>query len=220
MWNLRGDSFEFSLAPVFYRAWWFYLASAAMVLLLGFAGHRWQIRRLRLREFELSSLVGERTLELAAANEMLRQISALDELTGIPNRRSFEEQFLQNWNQARRHGWPLSAIMIDIDDFKLFNDGFGHQRGDECLRRVAGALRGAVPRTVDLVARYGGEEFVVLMPETDAKGARAVAERLREVIETLAIPHSGVQAAKIVTVSAGVATMYPHLGGECEQLIA
>lgn len=220
VWNTRGDTFEFSLKPVFYRTWWFYTACGALVFLLGFSVHRLRIRQLQLREAELSVLVEERTRELAAANEMLRQISALDELTDIPNRRSFEEKLEREWNVAHRHRWPLSAIMIDIDDFKPFNDGFGHQKGDECLRTVAGALRNATPRAADLVARYGGEEFVVLMPETDAVGALAVAERLRRRVEALAIPHPFARASKIVTISAGVATVFPHLGGEREDLIA
>lgn len=150
---------------------------------------------------------------------MLRRISTLDSLTGIANRRSFDEKLEAEWRRAIRHDWPLSAVMIDIDDFKSFNDGHGHQKGDECLRQVADALRNGTARSGDWVARYGGEEFVVLLPDTDPAGALAVAERLRQEIASLAITHGFSSANRIVTISVGVGTLFPGVDQSRDEII-
>jgi diguanylate cyclase (GGDEF)-like protein len=156
---------------------------------------------------------------LATAIESLHRISTLDGLTGVANRRLFDDTLNLEWRRAARSRAPLSLLMIDIDRFKAFNDAAGHQNGDDCLRRVAQALRESVHRAADLVARYGGEEFGVLLPETDAENARQVAESLRERIESLDMTHPGAGAGH-VTISIGVATTTPpREGGEPEELV-
>ena len=139
---------------------------------------------------------------LAAAIETLHRISTQDGLTGVANRRLFDETLAVEWRRAARNVAPISLLMLDIDHFKAFNDTEGHQSGDECLRRVAQTLRDSVHRAADLVARYGGEEFAILLPETDAADARAIAETIRERIE----------ADGLVTASIGVATCLPPRG--------
>ena len=134
----------------------------------------------------------------------LRQLTVQDALTGIANRRAFDGALDLEWRRAVRSGLPLSLMMIDVDHFKRFNDSYGHIEGDQCLRAVAGALQAAVARSTDLVARYGGEEFVVLLPQTDAKAAGQVAERLRRAVADLSIENRASDLG-CVTISIGVA---------------
>jgi diguanylate cyclase (GGDEF)-like protein len=145
-----------------------------------------------------------RSRNLRAKNMELDRISNLDALTGIANRRYFDTSLNGIWSRHREENKPLSLLMIDIDYFKQFNDQYGHQAGDKCLRAVASALQAALLRNVDVVARYGGEEFAVIL-DVDQSGAIAVAERMRAAIESLAIPHVGSSVASVVTISAGVA---------------
>ncbi len=147
---------------------------------------------------------------LRQANQRLERLSHTDGLTGIANRRHFDEVLAVEWRRAERAGTPLSVVMLDLDCFKAFNDGLGHQRGDDCLRDVARALRGAVRRAGDLVARYGGEEFVVLLPAMDLRRAEQFAERLRARVEALRVPHPTSTVATVVTASLGVASAVPH----------
>jgi two-component system chemotaxis family response regulator WspR len=158
--------------------------------------------------------------ELAAANKILEKLSSLDGLTGVPNRRRFDEVLKQEWQRAVRHSTSLSLIMLDIDFFKLYNDTYGHQGGDECLKQVARALEGAARRETDLVARYGGEEFAVVLPETGSTGAFDVAESLRAAVEKENIPHESSKVSDHVTISVGVATWIPEKGSSPEQLLA
>jgi diguanylate cyclase (GGDEF)-like protein len=123
------------------------------------------------------------------------------------------------WRRLLREGGPLSLVMVDIDHFKAYNDTYGHQKGDECLKAVAQTLRLALHRPGDLCARYGGEEFGVILPGTDATGAYGVAEGLRRSIEELAVPHDGSAVAPVVTISVGVATVQPQEGGSGAVLI-
>jgi diguanylate cyclase (GGDEF)-like protein len=157
--------------------------------------------------------------ELEAANEGLREanrrlerLSQLDGLTEIANRRAFDEALALEWRRCGRAETPLSLAMVDIDCFKDFNDHYGHRRGDECLRLVALALRDGVHRAGDLVARYGGEEFALLLPGMDAEHATAFADAVRARIEALAIPHATSGVAPVVTISGGVATVFPRRG--------
>ncbi len=151
--------------------------------------------------------VAERTHELELANEALGRLAALDGLTGIPNRRSFDDLLQREWLLARRNATWLSCILVDIDHFKAYNDTYGHQAGDDCLITVAKALQACSSRPGDLVARYGGEEFGILLPDTDAAGACDLAERMRREIERLALPHAGSSVGPILTLSLGVATL-------------
>jgi diguanylate cyclase (GGDEF)-like protein len=149
---------------------------------------------------------------LANAIETLHRISTQDGLTGVSNRRHFDETLALEWRRAARSRAPLSLLMLDIDFFKAYNDGAGHQLGDDTLRRVAQTLRDSVHRAGDLVSRYGGEEFVILLPETDAEHARLIAESIRERIETLQIEHASSPFGR-VTASIGVATCVPPRDG-------
>jgi diguanylate cyclase (GGDEF)-like protein/PAS domain S-box-containing protein len=138
----------------------------------------------------------------------LREMSRTDVLTGIPNRRAFEDALSTEWRRAMREGGTsLSLILIDIDHFKKFNDEYGHPAGDECLRHVVGTISDAVQRPADFAARFGGEEFALLLPDTDANGAKIIAERVRAAVMALAISHVGNPPLEIVTISLGIATM-------------
>ena len=162
----------------------------------------------------------EHTRELERLNGELQQLSSTDELTGIANRRSFNKVLAQEWARATREAIPLSLLMIDIDFFKAFNDYYGHQRGDECLRRVADALNGVARRPGDLVARYGGEEFAVILSHTGAPGARTVAEALRAGVEGLNVRHALSPVHDRVTISLGVASTVPEQRGSANTLVA
>lgn len=143
--------------------------------------------------------------QLEESNRKLQALSTLDGLTGIANRRHFDESLDKEWRRAKRNDLPLSLILIDIDFFKPFNDNYGHQAGDDCLIQVAKALDGCIARPTDVIARYGGEEFTAILPDTDLNGAATVAEKLRTTIEELAIPHAHSSAADHVTISLGIA---------------
>jgi diguanylate cyclase (GGDEF)-like protein len=154
------------------------------------------------------SLAGQlRRREQAEAE--LAVLAATDGLTSLANRRTFDNRLQAEWLRAARDGTYLSLLLIDIDHFKAFNDLYGHQAGDECLREVAGILRASVKRPGDLVARYGGEELAVLLPSTDKQGAIAVAEDVRSRIEELATPHAANTPGGVLTISVGTATLKP-----------
>ncbi len=206
-WDDPGVSLAFDLPPRLHQTWWFYAFAAAALGALGFGAHRFRVRSLEQREMHLQRLVAERTAELAQLNDDLLRLATQDGLTEIANHRRFKEVLAQEWRRSRRYSQPLSLLLVDVDRFKEYNDTYGHQAGDECLRRVAAALRETVRRPFDFVARYGGEEFAVLLPETETPGAMAVAERLRADIQGLGIEHSRAPGAGCVTVSVGVATV-------------
>ena len=156
---------------------------------------------------------------LAGAIKTLHLISTQDGLTGVANRRHLDDTMNVEWRRAARSRAPLTLLLLDIDFFKAFNDAEGHQSGDDCLRRVAQAVRASVNRAADLVARYGGEEFAVLLPETDAEHATTIAEGVRERVESLDIEHPASPLGRI-TVSIGIATCVPPRdGGGLEEFI-
>jgi diguanylate cyclase (GGDEF)-like protein len=134
----------------------------------------------------------------------LRRIATIDTMTGVPNRRRFDESLEREWRRGRRSSDPLALLMIDVDHFKLFNDRYGHPAGDTCLRLVAQAVLATSSRPADLVARYGGEEFAVLLPQTQRGGAEHVARGVLRAVEALGIVHEGSSTARHVTVSVGV----------------
>lgn len=174
---------------------------------------------LRQMNEQLAAKVAQRTEELEEANKELQIIAMMDGLTGIANRRYFDEYYNRLWGAAMRHGTHISIIMVDIDWFKAYNDLYGHQAGDDCLKQVAYTLRAATKRAADFVARYGGEEFVVILPDTDGDGAVRLAERLRTQVEALDIVHEKSQFAR-VTISLGVADTVPKEGKSPLDLIA
>lgn len=157
--------------------------------------------------------------QLRTANQSLRELSYVDSLTAVANRRHFDEFVRQEWARGVRNNTPLSLLMVDIDSFKSYNDNYGHQAGDEALRRVAAELSRAVRRQVDFLARYGGEEFVVVLPNTTAKGATRVAEKLRASVQALHIPHAYSGVASVLTISIGVASEQPNELGPIGHLV-
>ncbi|CAK0773111.1 hypothetical protein WCLP8_4980001 [uncultured Gammaproteobacteria bacterium] len=150
---------------------------------------------------------------------MLEQLSLNDGLTGIANRRRFDETLDCEWRRCQRNGRPLALIMISIDHFKAFNDDYGQAAGDECLKKVAMVLDSTAMRGGDLVARYGDTEFVCLLPESTVDNAAAVAEKLRQAVTDLAIRHQQSQASDRVTVSLGVASLQPGTDNDSETLV-
>ncbi len=175
-----------------------------VILILVFALYIYGvIRRKELIKLE----VIERTADLNEANQRLETLSQTDSLTHIANRRLFDSEFEQEWSRAQREGAHITLIMIDIDCFKAYNDLYGHQAGDECLRKVAECLKTSLRRPADLLARYGGEEFVILLPNT--KNAAIPAKRCCADIQALNIPHQASSVAKVVTASVGGISLIP-----------
>lgn len=156
---------------------------------------------------------------LEAANRELEALATTDALTGIANRRHFADRIELELDRCARAEEPLSLLMIDVDCFKLYNDTYGHQRGDECLHQVAQTLHRELRSGGDFVARYGGEEFVVLLSGSSLDAAKATAERLCEAIRALDLPHKTSVAASIVTVSIGVATVVPEADARWMELV-
>ena len=144
-----------------------------------------------------------------AAMAELSRLSQRDGLTGVYNRRAFDERLTDEWRRASRHGRPVAVIILDVDLFKAYNDTFGHQAGDQALIRVASTVKARAERITDTVARYGGEEFVVLMPGTGLEGALIVAEDIRRAVEALDIPHPGSSFGGRLTISLGAAGQIP-----------
>ncbi|MBV7540613.1 diguanylate cyclase [Acidovorax sp. sic0104] len=177
------------------------------------------IEDLRQRNRELQALVDERTEALAQANRRLELLSNTDGLTGIANRRHFDEALAREWARAQRARAPLALIMLDVDVFKHFNDHYGHLAGDACLQALALTLaQTGARREGDVAARFGGEEFVVLLPGSDLEAAADVARHIQQAIVQLALPHEG-SPHGIVTVSFGVASLHPQRDQLPEELV-
>jgi len=168
---------------------------------------------------EAYRVLHEMQLELENKNAELQRLSCLDGLTGIGNRRRFDEYLEGEWLRAARNGRALSLIMIDIDHFKAYNDNYGHQGGDECLRKVARTLDAGLKRPADVAARYGGEEFAIVMPDTDLEGAASIAEQLRASVDLLGLPHASSKTSDHVTISLGVSSAIPGAGRDAASLI-
>ncbi len=177
------------------------------------------VETLRSSERELELRVVQRTVELQLLNSRLATLSLTDDLTGIPNRRRFEEVLGQEWRRAQRQQQPLALAVIDVDWFKPYNDHYGHPAGDACLREIARTLLATVTRTGDLVARYGGEEFVFLAPATDGASAQTIAQKLVQAVAELALPHAQSPLGHI-TVSVGVAGVLPGPDDKPDRLVA
>ena len=174
----------------------------------------------QLERDEAFQALEESRAKLAEANRTLQKLSSLDGLTGIANRRSFDETLKKEWNRAIRNEKFIGLIMLDIDFFKLYNDHYGHQGGDDCLKKVANGLDSAIHRETDFLARYGGEEFSAILPDTDINGAVKVAEEMRQAIAALRLEHAKSKVSDIVSVSLGVSAIVPQKGTEPNILIA
>ena len=158
-------------------------------------------------------------LTLKFQADLLRQLVFLDGLTGVYNRRYFDQQLTLEWARSVRTGTPLSMIMLDVDFFKRYNDFYGHQAGDDCLSQVSATLKSNLRRPADLVARYGGEEFVCILPETAFDDAMGLAKQLAQQVHALAIAHARSAVAPVVTVSLGVAAREGATNGSAGQLL-
>ena len=177
-----------------------------------------KIRALQRIESTRTKLL-EMSRDLAAANRELESLSRQDGLTEIANRRYFDSYLLTEVKRASRERLPLSLILADVDYFKAFNDCYGHQAGDDCLRRVAAALKAVGRRPADVAARYGGEEFAMVLPSTAMEGAVDVAKSLARAIEALAIPHARSSVGTQLTLSQGIASLIPAHDTTSESII-
>jgi diguanylate cyclase (GGDEF)-like protein len=166
----------------------------------------------------LEQRVAERTQELQESEAQLRLLAGTDALTGLPNRRRFDDVFTSTWRQAQREQQAVSMLMIDADHFKWYNDLYGHEAGDDCLRAIARAIETRALRAGDFAARYGGEEFVVLLPNTDTAGAITVAQRIHAAVYELNIPHES-SPITTVTLSIGIGSAIAHPGDDGAELI-
>jgi diguanylate cyclase (GGDEF)-like protein len=234
LWNEAGASVALRVKPHFYETGWFLALCALSALLLAYGFYGFQVRRLKIGKRKLQLLVEERTIQLGktnqaleersrqleAANLQLRELSYRDALTGVANRRHFEEILDAEWRRAVRTGSTLAILMADVDSFKDYNDTFGHPGGDECLRRIASALQAGLRRAGDLLARYGGEEFVVVVSGASLGEAKELAEELRARVEALAIPHPGNVVGKVLTLSIGAASCFPRADRSPADLLA
>jgi diguanylate cyclase (GGDEF)-like protein len=206
VWAGNSAQFPFRILTPWYSSWWF-ISLCILIPLSVVAG----VMRLRFlnaqnRERELVRLVGEKTADLSRANQELLRLSFTDPLTGLSNRRIFDQTLDKECARLRRSGATLSLLSIDVDQFKALNDSQGHQRGDEYLVRVAAALVKNARRQIDVAARCGGEEFAIVLPETGAADALKIAESLRQDILALKLPHPASSVIPFLTVSVGVAT--------------
>ncbi len=197
----RTDTFQKAIIVIFIST------------VLGWMGFR-LIRLIQFREqSEAQLLLTQEALEIL--NKRLEKLALEDGLTGLANRRQFDETYVKSYKQAIRNSKPLALVMIDVDHFKRFNDIYGHPAGDECLKTISRVVRENIKRPNDLAARYGGEEIVLLLPDTQLAGALKVAEKIRLAIFSLGIAHSGNETG-FVTISAGVSAIVPNLNKNCD----
>lgn len=207
-WGAEARVVSLDVLPALRQTVWFRALTLVLVVFGLVLAVRLRTVQLRRRQGELERLVAKRTEELRRANDRLSELSFSDSLSGVANRRRFDEMLETEWKRGIRFGHPLSLVMADIDFFKRYNDALGHPAGDRCIAEVAGVLQAMARRAGDVVARYGGEEFVLLLPSTGAADAAVVAETARARIEALGIPHPD-GARPFVTASFGVATLVP-----------
>jgi diguanylate cyclase (GGDEF)-like protein len=170
----------------------------------------------------IRDITSRKQIELALqdANQKLEELANLDGLTQVANRRCFNNRLQSEWQRLARENQPLSIILLDVDNFKSYNDYYGHLAGDDCLIRIGQTLQKVVRRSTDLAARYGGEEFVLLLPNTDLEGGIKVAQNIQQTIHNLAIPHAQSDVKDIVTVSLGISSLIPTLEVQPDTLVA
>ncbi|MEO7497121.1 MAG: two-component regulator propeller domain-containing protein [Massilia sp.] len=208
-WSEAGPGLAIEVAPYFHQTAWFKLLLADATLAALMALYRLRLHQLRARHAEMERQMAQKTEALRLADEHLSRLSFLDALTGLANRRRFDEVLAEEWNRACRSGEPLALILADIDSFKRNNDALGHPEGDRCIAAVAAVFMSHARRAADLAARYGGEEFVLVLPGAGRDAAMLVAEAIRSACETLAIIHPNSRVAPVVTLSLGVAVCVP-----------
>lgn len=183
----------------------------------------WAISYMRYKkqveDFNNRRIIQEQSDELKKVNKKLEELSRTDSLTGVFNRLAFDRTIKTEWDRCKRHFTPLSLIMIDIDFFKEFNDNYGHQIGDHCVKQIAGVLSACVKRSSDTVARYGGDEFAIILPYMKKEDALKLVEQMRKMVEELAITHGYSSISDYVTISLGVNTVIPSNGSSIEEFI-
>jgi diguanylate cyclase (GGDEF)-like protein len=206
MWSEHPAEFAFIILAPWYWTSWFIAICALIPPSLVLVVFRWRVRSARNRERELLRLVEEKTADLKRSNEELSRLSFTDALTGLANRRIFDQTMEKECARMTRTGSPLSLIIFDVDQFKALNDSCGHQQGDEYLTALGRVLAGNAKRLADVAARIGGEEFALLLPETDAASALHIAETVRLAVASLELPHPASMVARHLTISGGVAT--------------
>ncbi|WP_431111128.1 diguanylate cyclase [Variovorax paradoxus] len=208
----KGEALqEWKSASIYQTTW------VVLLCLIVAGSGRYLIRSMRRRLVAELNLRSARDA-LTEANERLEHLAQEDGLTGLANRRYFDARLAVNFQQALESQTPLAVVMVDVDEFKKYNDLYGHLGGDDCLQRIAQALRTAVLRSTDLVARYGGEEMVLLLPGTDAEGALEVAQRARLAVVELQIPHAAA-VLSTVSISLGAAAWVPQPGSTPFELL-
>ncbi len=208
IWGEQPAQLTIHILPPWWQTWWARLIAAVLAIGLLAMLYQARVRSLKKRQKQLQALVAERTGELEESNAKLATLSSTDGLTGITNRRGFDDALEAEWRRARRNGTPLALAMLDVDHFKSYNDHYGHQAGDHCLRVVAGVIESFGRRPGDLVARYGGEEFALLAPVTDSVEALALGEAVCRALADQALPHVD-SPYGVVTISIGVASLSP-----------
>lgn len=210
VWLGGALSLSFLIAPQ--------LSGMLSLVALGYALAMHRLARTHSLQAELRQLRLKQQ-QLKAHNHSLQQLVMEDPLTGVANRRFFDQQGLKEWKRAQRDGKCLSVILCDIDHFKQYNDRLGHQAGDVCLQYVVHVLQQSLQRPGDFVARYGGEEFVLVLPDTSLSGARQVAENLQQALRELAIPHPASPDSSILTLSVGLAAYQPNQDADLADLL-
>jgi len=219
VWNETGASVGIYLIPHFYQTNLFLVLCILSVAILLLLIWKISVHQLMVREQKLTKLVAERTAELAEANRVLQDLANSDGLTKIGNRRRFTSFLTDEWNRAARSKSGISLVLLDIDNFKLFNDTYGHHAGDDCLQMVAESLTQVIKRPTDLLTRFGGEEFAIVLGATDGIGARQIAEEAVRSINDLKLEHSASVTSPYLTVSVGVATLFATMENSETDLI-
>ncbi len=219
MWSETDTSLIITIRPPFYKATWFYILSCSLIVMLLAFLYFFRVRQLNNRQKQLERLVEERTVELELLNAELSEMALHDGMTGIANYRKLQEFLALEWRRCIRTKFPMSIILIDVDYFKMYNDTYGHQLGDECLRTIARIFHENARRPGDLAARYGGEEFIVILSNTDKHDACVIAESIKKNVENLNIPHESSAVSDFVTISLGGVTRVPMPENSYEELI-
>ncbi len=220
VWSGHRAEFPFEILTPWYRTWWFVSACGLIPLSVVFGLLRLRVLAAQRREQELQRIVEEKTADLRRVNEELLQLSSVDSLTGLANRRVFDQTLKMECARLNRTGSAVSLVILDIDHFKALNDSEGHQRGDEYLKLVGAELKRIAKRQIDMAARYGGEEFAVILPATESAGAAQFAELVRLGIAGLQLPHPSSPVAPFLTVSVGVATATLEQHTSAKELVA
>jgi diguanylate cyclase (GGDEF)-like protein len=219
-WQESATPTTITVQPHFYQMPWFLALASIAAIGSAFGLYRLRTHQLRQRNEEMERTVEEKTEALRKANEHLSKLSFADALTGLANRRRLDETLELEWRRAARQQSSLAVIIVDIDEFKAYNDALGHPEGDKCLVAVAEVIRDAANRAGDFAARYGGEEFLIIAPGSDHAAATSHAEMIRRACETRAIVHPASRVGAVVTISVGVAACVPSEASSIATLIA